>query len=580
MLGGGDFRSPYGKDLQRFLRHGVGIHHAGLLPKYRVLVEKLAQKGLLKVICGTDTLGVGINVPIRTVVFTQLCKYDGQGTKILSVRDFKQICGRAGRRGFDDQGFVVIQAPEHVIENLRLEQKAQDKPGKKKFVKKKPPERGFVPWDEATLRKLRESPPEKLTSSFVIQPGMLLHVLSREQEDGCSAFQTILAECHEPDEQKATLRKRAFRLFRGLVEGGILTILPTKERMGPVKVKLHGELQEDFSLTHALGLYLIDTIELLDAEDPGYPLQLLSLVEAILENPDVVLRKQVDKIKTDLVAEMKADGVEYDERMARLEEVEYPKPGADFLYQTFQEFCGKNPWVAKENIRPKSIAREMFEEYHLFEDYVKRYGLEKSEGVLLRHLSEVYRVLDQTVPPAAKTEVVLEAERFFEEMIRGVDSSLLDEWETLRNPELAADPAAAKKETEKREVPITRSKTAFARMVRNRVFELVKCLSGKRWEEFAERSGGTQSARAWEDAMADYWEGRERIRLDPEARAKHHSHLREGRDEEAGFWFLDQTLVDPEEWNDWALRVKVDLAASDAAKEPVVEVFGIGPVVE
>ena len=99
MLEDADFRSPYGKEMKKLLRHGLGIHHAGLLPKYRVLVEKLAQRGLLKVICGTDTLGVGVNVPIRTVLFTQLFKYGGQSTKILAVRDFKQICGRAGGGG-------------------------------------------------------------------------------------------------------------------------------------------------------------------------------------------------------------------------------------------------------------------------------------------------------------------------------------------------------------------------------------------------------------------------------------------------------------------------------------------------
>src|SRR6202012_2338638 len=127
----------YGPDIRKWLKHGIGVHHAGLLPKYRVLVEQLAQRGLLQVICGTDTLGVGVNVPIRTVLFTKLCKFDGEKMVILSVRDFQQIAGRAGRKGFDDQGTVVAQAPEHVVENLRLEQKS------KKFVKKKPPEKGY-----------------------------------------------------------------------------------------------------------------------------------------------------------------------------------------------------------------------------------------------------------------------------------------------------------------------------------------------------------------------------------------------------------------------------------------------------
>jgi superfamily II RNA helicase len=123
-LGSFRFDSPYGKDLGRFVKHGVGVHHAGMLPRYRRLVERLAQAGLLKVICGTDTLGVGINVPIRTVVFTALSKYDGQRVRTLSAREFHQIAGRAGRAGFDIAGSVVVEAPDHVIDNERALAKA------------------------------------------------------------------------------------------------------------------------------------------------------------------------------------------------------------------------------------------------------------------------------------------------------------------------------------------------------------------------------------------------------------------------------------------------------------------------
>ncbi|MDB2347441.1 DUF3516 domain-containing protein, partial [Verrucomicrobiales bacterium] len=251
-----DFRSPYGKEVSKLLRHGVGIHHAGLLPKYRVLVEKLTQRGLLKVICGTDTLGVGVNVPIRTVLFTQLCKYDGQGTRILSVRDFKQICGRAGRRGFDSVGYVVAQAPEHVIENRRLEAKAGDNPKKRrKIVKRKPPEKGFIAWDEATFQRLITAPPEKLVSRFTMTHNILLHVLSRKQEDGCLALRRIIADCHQPQAEKPLLKKQACRLFKGLVQGQVLTIIPPHERTGSHKVILNVELQEDFTLNQTLGLY-------------------------------------------------------------------------------------------------------------------------------------------------------------------------------------------------------------------------------------------------------------------------------------------------------------------------------------
>lgn len=432
VLEDGDFKSPYGKEIKKFLRHGLGIHHAGLLPKYRVLVEKLAQRGLLKVICGTDTLGVGVNVPIRTVLLTQLFKYGGQSTKILAVRDFHQIVGRAGRRGFDDIGYVVSQAPEHIIENIRGEEKAAAKGKKSRFVKKKPPEKGFVSWDEKTFLKLQEAPPEKLISSFKIHHGTLLNVLSRVHEDGCAALRNLITRSHETVTQKNALRKRAFALFRGLIEGNILTIIPRKERTSPAKVQLNVELQEDFTMNQALGLYLIETIPQLDPEESDFPLNVLSLIEAILEDPTAVLRKQLDKIKSELIAELKADGVDYDDRMDALEEVEHPKPGKEFIYTTYNEFVTKNPWAKEAGVRPKSIAREMVESWQSFENYIKTYGLERSEAILLRHLSEVYKVLAQTVPPTLKNEALLEAESFLRKTVSEVDSSLIDEWEKLK----------------------------------------------------------------------------------------------------------------------------------------------------
>ncbi len=430
-----DFKSPYGKEVKKLLRHGLGIHHAGLLPKYRVLVEKLAQRGLLKVICGTDTLGVGVNVPITTVLFTQLFKYGGQSTKILAVRDFRQISGRAGRRGFDDIGYVVAQAPEYVIENIKAEEKAAAKGKKSKAQKKRPPEKGFVNWDEKTFLKLQTAPPEKLTSSFNLRHGTLLNVLSREHEDGCAELRRLIRVCHETPVKKKGLRKKAFALFKGLVEGKVLTIIPKEERTGPAKVELNVELQDDFTMNQALGLYLIETVLKLDPEEPKYVLNILSLIEAIVEDPAAVLRKQTDKIKTALMAQLKEEGMDYEDRLEALEEVEHPKPGKDFIYATYNEFVLANPWAKEAGVRPKSIVREMVEDWTSFEDYVKSYQLERSEAVLLRHLSDVYKVLVQTVPPTAKTEEVAEAEEFLSGIIRKIDSSLIDEWEKLREME-------------------------------------------------------------------------------------------------------------------------------------------------
>jgi hypothetical protein len=136
--------------------------------------------------------------------------------------------------------------------------------------------------------------------------------------------------------------------------------------------------------------------------------------------------------------------------MERLEEVTHPKPLADFLYASFNAFRAAHPWTAGSDVSPKSIGREMFETFSGFSDYVKSYGLERSEGVLLRYLSQLYRTLDQTVPEAAKTDEVWDVLGFFRSLVGETDASLLEEWERLRHPELLleerATPAAPAKE--------------------------------------------------------------------------------------------------------------------------------------
>lgn len=577
------FRSPYGKEIKKLVRHGVGIHHAGLLPKYRVLIEKLTQRGLLKVICGTDTLGVGVNVPIRTVLFTQLCKYDGQETRLLSVRDFKQICGRAGRRGFDSVGYVVAQAPEHVIENRRLAAKAGDNPKKRrKIVKRKPPEKGFVGWDESTFRRLITSPPEKLESRFAVTHNILLQVLSRREEDGCAALRRIIDLCHEPLGRKPALKKQGFSLFRSLVQGKVLTIIPPGARNGPNKVILNVDLQDDFTLNQTLGLYLLDTIGELDQASPGYLFDLISLVEAILEHPVVILRKQVSKAKDELVAAMKSEGVSYEERMERLDEVEWPKPNKEFLYDTFNRFAALHPWIEESSVRPKSIAREMLENYQSFEDYICQYDLQRSEAVLLRHLTEVYKVLAQTVPPAAKTEEVEEAQAFLEDIVRGVDSSLLDEWERLRDPDFVRviqdrDSAGDQR---KRLPPLSRNRAVLTRAIRKWVFDFIKALTQQQWTRALSlidpKDGDDEdwTEERLQEAVAAYLESHSMMRLDPEARNAKHTYI----DEKPQHWLVEQVLIDPDEDNDWVLRLRVDLAATDRAQHPVLTLIGLAPV--
>ncbi len=569
-LEGVRFNSPFGKDMKRWLRHGIGVHHAGLLPKYRILVEQLAQRGLLKLICGTDTLGVGINVPIRTVVFTQLWKYDGQKAAVLAVRDFRQIAGRAGRRGFDDQGYVIVQAPEHVIENKRAEEKAAADPKKKRKPKASAP-LGAIAWDHRTFERLLAAPTEELASRFEVSPGMLLLVLSRD-EDGCRAMQRLIRACHETPHRKKALRRRAWQLFRSLLERGIVEWIPPQP--SGRKLRVNVELQEDFSLHRALSLYLIDTLARLDPESPDYAFDVLTLCEAIVEDPEQILRKQVDKLKGERLLELKEAGVAYEERMEKLEEVEHPKPLREFLYETFNAFAALHPWVGTENVRPKSIAREMYERYNSFADYVKIYGLQRSEGLLLRHLSQVWKVLSQTVPEGAKTEAVVEMEDYFRELIRGIDSSLLEEWERLRDPNYVAAESADKPERPTT-FDVTRDRTAFRRLVRLAVLSVLQEVAAGDWEAAAERAG--TEPRVLESAFATYWDEHPRFRLDPEGRAAKHTHVDEGGPG-APEWQVAQVLVDPEEANDWEVRLVVDLAASRRAAAPVLRFESVGRI--
>lgn len=578
------FNSPYGKEMRRWLRHGIGVHHAGLLPKYRILVEQLAQKGLLKLICGTDTLGVGINVPIRTVVFTQLWKYDGTKAAVLSVRDFRQVAGRAGRKGYDDKGYVVAQAPEYMIENKRAEEKAAgDAKKQKKLVKQRAPE-GSVGWDAKTFERLQTAPAEGLVSRFEVSHGMLLLVLSRET-DGCRAMKKLVGDSHETPHRKRALRKRAWQLFRALLDRKIVEWLPPEPSGRKLRVNL--ELQDDFSLHQALSLYLIDTLPLLDRASPDYPFDVLTLCEAIVEDPDAILRRQVDRLKTEKINELKAEGVPYEERMEKLEAIEHPKPRREFLYETFNAFAAAHPWIQQENVRPKSIAREMFERYLSFNDYVRDYGLERSEGLLLRHLSQVWKVLAQTVPENAKTEEVVEMEDYFRELIRGIDSSLLEEWERLRNPDYVAV-ESADKPARPAAFDITRDSIAFRRLVRTAIFGFLQDVAAREWQSAlsrlqtgaasvaAEGESVSADARQLEAAFGKYFDARGRFRLDPEGRAAKHTHW--GEDGAAGELTVAQMLIDAEEQNDWEARFVVSLGDSRKENRAVVRFLGIGAV--
>ncbi len=545
------FQSPYGKDVQRLLKHGIGLHHAGLLPKYRVLVERLAQAGLLKVISGTDTLGVGVNVPIRTVLFSKLCKYDGEKTAILSARDFHQIAGRAGRRGFDTRGTVVAQAPAHVIENIKLKAKAEgDAKRMRKLVLRPPPPRGFVMWTKETFLKLLTSKSEPLLSRFKVDHSMLLNVLSRS--NGRRAMQKLIRASHGDDGNRKHLRKSAFALFRSLLDRKIIVV---SREDNEFKIRINTDLQIDFSLNQTLALYLLDTLKLLSPTSETYALDALTLVESILESPDLILRKQLDRIKTTKMGEMKAAGIEFDERIEELDKLEHPKPNRDFIYDTFNAFRDAHPWVGQENIRPKSIAREMFENFQSFAEYIRDYDLQRIEGLLLRYLSDVYKVLEQTVPDAVKNEELHEIAVYIGSMVRSIDSSLLDDWERMRgadskiqvaNPSRAAGPQ-----------PVDQK--VLMRQIRNHIHAFVRALSNM---DFATAVSLVQpselvSETLFEERLLAYQVDHPKLLTDPSARRPHHTTISFAESHAT----VTQILVDAEGFNDWVLRLSVDLSA-------------------
>jgi superfamily II RNA helicase len=566
-LDGTRFDSPFGKDMRRYLQVGIGLHHAGLLPKYRLACEKLAQTGLLKVVSGTDTLGVGVNIPIRTVLFTQLCKFDGEKTAILSARDFHQISGRAGRKGFDERGFVAAQAPEHVIENLRLAQKAA---AGKKVVRKQPPARGFVLWDKATFDKLVSRPPEPLVSRFDVTFGMLLNVLQGEpdaQGGGYGRLIRLTLASHGSDYQKHQLLRRAAMLFRTLRKAGLLSTFKHPHAKA-AEVEIAPGLQRDFSLHQTLSLYLLAVLESLDRASPSYALDVVTLVESILENPTVVLNHQRDVARTARMAELKASGVEYAERLAELEKVEYPKPLADFLYGTFDSFSALHPWVGQENIRPKSIARDMLERFCSFADYVREYELQRSEGVLLRYLTDAYKTLVQTVPESYRTEELEELTAALRQALKDVDSSLLDEWERLQLPPGVTPEARPV-------VPEAPSQRAVVARLRAELHRLLRALGTRAWDEAlaALAPGHSWTPLSLEAEMAPYFAEHSHVLLTPEARRPDQSLLKAVG---PGTWEARQRILDPEGHADWMLDCSASLPEGPLPDRPLLELRRVG----
>ncbi|RNL83584.1 DEAD/DEAH box helicase [Halostreptopolyspora alba] len=565
-IGGFRFSTKFGRNLSRFVRHGIGVHHAGMLPKYRRLVERLAQAGLLKVICGTDTLGVGVNVPIRTVLFTALSKFDGSKVRRLRAREFHQIAGRAGRAGFDTVGNVVVQAPEHVIENEKALAKAGDDVKKRrKVVRKKPPD-GFVGWDQATFEKLIAAQPEPLVSRFKVSNAMLLSVIDRPG-DCFAAMRHLLTDNHDDRPAQRRHISEAIAIYRSLRDGGIVEQLEEPDSEGRT-ARLTVDLQPDFALNQPLSTFALAALELLDPASATYPLDVLTVVEATLDDPRQILGAQLNKARGEAVAQMKADGVEYEERMERLEEVEYPKPLEELLEHAYEVYRRGHPWVGDHPLQPKSIARDLYERAMTFTEYIAYYELARSEGLVLRYLASAYKALSQTVPEDAKTEELHDLVEWLGELVRQVDSSLLDEWEQLTNP----DTRPTQTETEgadERPRPITANHRAFRVLVRNELFRRVELAARRRYEDLgALDSEDGWDAEAWEEAMETYYDEHDELGIGPDARGPKMLLIEEHNDT----WEVRQIFDDPAGDHDWGFSASVDLAASDEEGRAVLHV--------
>lgn len=559
-LGSFRFSAGFGKTLSRLIRHGIGVHHAGMLPKYRRLVEKLAQDGLLKVVCGTDTLGVGINVPIRTVLLTGLTKYDGVRTRRLKAREFHQIAGRAGRAGYDTMGTVVVQAPDHEVENTRMLAKAGDDPKKLRKVQRRKPPEGFVSWSEETFDRLVAAPPEPMVSRFAVTNSMLLNVIARP--GNCfDAMRHLLEDNHEPRPAQRKHILRAIRLYRALRDAGVVQQLSEPDAKGRM-ARLTVDLQRDFALDQPLSPFALAAFELLDDQSPTYTLDVISLIESTLEDPRQLLMAQQHKARGEAVAEMKADGIDYDERMELLEEVTWPKPLAELIEPAFETYRAGHPWVSEFAPSPKSVVREMVERSMTFAELISHYELARSEGVVLRYLADAYRALRRTVPESARTEELDDITEWLGELIRQVDSSLLDEWEQLTNPgaETDAEQLAFGAETIR---PISANERAFRVLVRNAMFRRVEFAALRNWQALEDLGTGPD----WETELAPYFAEYDTIGTGPDARGPQMFRV----ETRPGFWHVRQTLDDPAGDHGWAIVGVVDLAESDAAGEVVFD---------
>ena len=597
------FTTAFGKTLQRLLGCGVGVHHAGMLPRYRLLVEKLAQQGLLPVICGTDTLGVGINVPIHTVLLTALTKFDGHRMRRLRAREFHQIAGRAGRSGFDTEGRVIAEAPEHDIENAKALLKAGGDPKKERKIKKKRPPEGFVNWNRETFEKLEVAEPEKLTPRLRITNSMVL----AEAEQGGDAHARVMGlidDSLQTDSEKAQLVARADEIFATLIDAGVvvreelgenaagagatgaetadanadaasptLALAASSPFAAPATYSLTVDLPDDFALDQPLSPFLLAALELLDSESDTYDLDLISMVEATLEDPWQVLRAQEREAKGRAIAEMKAEGLEFDERMDKLADITYPKPLEDELNAAFLNYCEQVPWARDYCLRPKSVLRDMLETAADFKTYIQHYKLARSEGTLLRYLSDAWRVLDRTVPLDKRTEHLDDIVAWLGFIVRTTDSSLVDAWEAAG--ELGEEVPNVAPEA------VVRDRHGVTVLARNALWLRVRLFAR---EELPSLGALDQpwgfGERRWRGVLDAFFETHDELLLDGDARSTAYFLVDDSAEAAEHTWRVTQILHDADGDNDFRIVADLDLDATQEEGEAIFKNYRAGSIEE
>ena len=563
---GTKFTTAFGKILQRLLRTGIGIHHAGMLPRYRRLVEQLAQQGLLPVICGTDTLGVGINVPIHSVVLTTLTKFDGTKMRKLRAREFHQIAGRAGRMGFDTEGLVIAEAPEFEIENAKALAKAGNDPKKLKKVKRKKAPEGFVTWNENTFDKLIDAAPETLVPHMKITHSMVLN----EVEQGGDAryrIDRLIDDSAQTPEQKERLHARADEIFQTLFD---TNVIETEDRDdGGKDYFMTVDMPDDFALDQPLSPFLLAALELLDPESDTYALDVISMVEATLEDPKQVLRAQERQARDEAMIRMKEDGLDYDERMDRLQEITYPKPLEDMLQAAFDEYRHDVPWANDYWLSPKSVVRDMVETASDFTGYIARYNIARSEGTLLRYLSDAYRALARTVPQEKRDEQLDDIISWLRVVVRSIDSSLVDEWENA-GTDTDASEAAANLAAPGAKQAVVEDRRGLTVLVRNAMFRRVQLMDLDKPDELGalDKDWG-YGVHEWEDTLDDYYDEHEYVNIDAKARSGELFILDESKENSEHSWKVRQIIDDSDGDHDWAITGTVDLDTTQSSGEVV-----------